>query len=227
MGTISSFNDAGSIGACMELIGFETRDAASVAAAEFIASVTQSSLGHASEVIIALSGGTSPRQSLTHLGEMDLPWDRVWVTLTDERQVPRDHEASNYRLLSDTLFLGGANRDRFLALEDGNFQARSNLPLIPLLGMGEDGHFASIFPDASELDTLLDAEGESWVKPVSTSASPFPRVTLTMKSLSRCVRAGLLVFGDAKKAILENPGNFPVGALIGQLGSRLKVFWSP
>jgi hypothetical protein len=45
--------------------------------------------------------------------------------------------------------------------------------------------------------------------------------------LSRCVRAGLLVFGDAKKAILENPGNFPVGALIGQLGSRLKVFWSP
>jgi 6-phosphogluconolactonase len=211
----------------MELIGFESRDAASMAAAEFIASVTESSLKQASEVIIALSGGTSPRQSLTHLGRMELPWDRVWVTLTDERQVPRDHEASNYRLLSETLFLGSANQDRFLALEDGNFQARSNLPLIPLLGMGEDGHFASIFPDASALDTLLDVEGEYWVQAVSTSASPFPRVTLTMKSLSRCVCAGLLVFGDAKKAILENPGNFPVGALIGQLGSRLKVFWSP
>jgi len=211
----------------MELIGFESRDAASMAAAEFIASVTESSLKQASEVIIALSGGTSPRQSLTHLGRMELPWDRVWVTLTDERQVPRGHEASNYRLLSETLFLGSANQDRFLALEDGNFQARSNLPLIPLLGMGEDGHFASIFPDASALDTLLDVEGEYWVQAVSTSASPFPRVTLTMKSLSRCVRAGLLVFGDAKKAILENPGNVPVGALIDQLGSRLTVFWSP
>ncbi|MGA1758725.1 MAG: 6-phosphogluconolactonase, partial [Pseudomonadales bacterium] len=73
----------------MELIGFESRDAASMAAAEFIASVTESSLKQASEVIIALSGGTSPRQSLTHLGRMELPWDRVWVTLTDERQVPR------------------------------------------------------------------------------------------------------------------------------------------
>jgi 6-phosphogluconolactonase len=227
MGAFCRFNDAGPIGAGMELIGFESRDAASMAAAEFIASVTESSLKQASEVIIALSGGTSPRQSLTHLGRMELPWDRVWVTLTDERQVPRDHEASNYRLLSETLFLGSANQDRFLALEDGNFQARSNLPLIPLLGMGEDGHFASIFPDASALDTLLDVEGEYWVQAVSTSASPFPRVTLTMKSLSRCVRAGLLVFGDAKKAILENPGNFPVGALIEQLGSRLTVFWSP
>jgi len=227
MGALCRFNDAGPFGAGMELIGFESRDAASMAAAEFIASVTESSLKQASEVIIALSGGTSPRQSLTHLGRMELPWDRVWVTLTDERQVPRDHEASNYRLLSETLFLGSANQDRFLALEDGNFQARSNLPLIPLLGMGEDGHFASIFPDASALDTLLDVEGEYWVQAVSTSASPFPRVTLTMKSLSRCVRAGLLVFGDAKKAILENPGNFPVGALIEQLGSRLTVFWSP
>jgi len=227
MGALCRFNDAGPFGAGMELIGFESRDAASMAAAEFIASVTESSLKQASEVIIALSGGTSPRQSLTHLGRMELPWDRVWVTLTDERQVPRDHEASNYRLLSETLFLGSANQDRFLALEDGNFQARSNLPLIPLLGMGEDGHFASIFPDASALDTLLDVEGEYWVQAVSTSASPFPRVTLTMKSLSLCVRAGLLVFGDAKKAILENPGNFPVGALIDQLGSRLTVFWSP
>jgi 6-phosphogluconolactonase len=158
---------------------------------------------------------------------MDLPWDRVWVTLTDERQVPRDHDASNYRLLSETLFLGRASRNRFLSLEESNFQEKANVPLIPLLGMGEDGHFASIFPDASALDTLLDAEGECWIQAVNTTASPYPRVTLTMKSLSRCVHAGLLVFGDAKKAVLENPDNYPVGALIGQLGSRLHVFWSP
>jgi len=227
MGALRSFNDARSIGAGMELIGFETRDAASVAAAEFIASVAQSSLSIADEVIFALSGGTSPRQSLVHLGGMDLPWDRVWVTLTDERQVPRDHDASNYRLLSETLFLGRASRNRFLSLEESNFQEKANVPLIPLLGMGEDGHFASIFPDASALDTLLDAEGERWIQAVNTSASPYPRVTLTMKSLSRCVHAGLLVFGDAKKAVLENPDNYPVGALIGQLGSRLHVFWSP
>ena len=211
----------------MELSMFDSRPAASIAASEFIASALASSLAESTDVIVALPGGTSPRQSLSHLGGMDLPWDRVWVTLTDERQVPRDHEDSNYRLLGETLFLGGADQDRFLALEEGNFQARSNLPLIPLLGMGEDGHFASVFPDAPALEALLDAEGEAWVQAVSTSASPYPRVTLTMKSFDRCAKAGLLVFGEDKRAVLNQPEGYPIGALIARLGQRLNVFWAP
>ncbi len=211
----------------MELKAFATQTQASNAAAEFVATAIESALATASDVVIALSGGTTPQHFLEHLGGMDIPWQHIRVTLTDERQVPADHAESNYRLLRETLFAGRVPESVFMALTEENLAECASLPLIPLLGMGTDGHFASIFADAPQLSTLLDPSGDQWVAAVATQASPYLRTTLTMKSLDRCKQAGLLVFGDTKRQLLADADAFPVGRLLDQLQQRLQVFWAP
>ena len=115
------------------------------------------------EVLVAVPGGSTPRACLTLLGQQDLPWPHIAVTLTDERDVPRDHPDSNFGLLRDTLFAGQALTERFVPLNKDAVSSTQHLPLVTLLGMGEDGHFASIFPDAAERDTcLMLDQSASW-----------------------------------------------------------------
>ena len=211
----------------MELRVFSNRAEASDAAAQFIAANVRSILTNASELLVAVPGGSTPRACLTLLGAQDLPWQNIAVTLTDERDVPGDHPDSNLGLLRDTVFAGQALTERFVPLNEDAVSRTQHLPLVTLLGMGEDGHFASIFPDAAERDTLLDAGAEHLLASVTTGSSPHPRFTLTMARLARAVATGLLIFGDTKRSVLEAPGSFPVSHLVQAMDDRLTVFWAP
>ena len=72
-----------------------------------------------------------------------------------------------------------------------------------LLGMGADGHFASLFPDAEDLDKGLIADWQQLIMPVHTAASPHPRISLTLAALSRSDEIVLLIFGEAKREVFE------------------------
>jgi 6-phosphogluconolactonase len=211
----------------MELKVFSNRAEASDAAAQFIAVNVRSILTNAPEVLVAIPGGSTPRACLTLLGQQDLPWQSIAVTLTDERDVPRDHPDSNFGLLRDTVFAGQALTERFVPLNDDAVTRTQHLPLVTLLGMGEDGHFASIFPDVAERDTLLDVGAEHLLASVTTGSSPHPRFTLTMARLAHAVATGLLIFGDTKRSVLEAPASLPVSHLVQAMDDRLTVFWAP
>ena len=211
----------------MELKVFSSRAEASDAAAQFIAGNVRSILTSAPEVLVAVPGGSTPRACLTLLGQQDLPWQNIAVTLTDERDVPRDHSDSNFGFLLETVFAGQALTERFVPLNEDAVSQTQHLPLVTLLGMGEDGHFASIFSDVTERDTLLDARAEHLLASVTTGSSPHPRFTLTMARFARAKAAGLLIFGDTKRSVLEAPASLPVSHLIQAMGDRLTVFWAP
>ncbi len=211
----------------MELKVFSNRAEASDAAAQFIAVNVRSILTNAPEVLVAVPGGSTPRACLTLLGQQDLPWQSIAVTLTDERDVPRDHPDSNFGLLRDTVFAGQALTERFVPLNDDAVTRTQHLPLVTLLGMGEDGHFASIFPDVAERDTLLDVGAEHLLASVTTGSSPYPRFTLTMARLAHAMATGLLIFGDTKRSVLEAPASLPVSHLVQAMDDRLTVFWAP
>ena len=211
----------------MELKVFSDRAEASDAAAQFIAANVRSILTNAPEVLVAVPGGSTPHACLTLLGQQDLPWQNIAVTLTDERDVPWDHPDSNFGLLRDTLFAGQALMERFVPLNEDAVFSTQHLPLVTLLGMGEDGHFASIFPDVAEREPLLDAGSERLLASVTTGSSPHPRFTLTMARLARAEAAGLLIFGDMKRSVLEAPESLPVSHLIRAMDDRLTVFWAP
>ena len=211
----------------MELKAFSNRAEASDAAAQFVAANVCSILTNAPEVLVAVPGGSTPHACLTLLGQQDLPWQNIAVTLTDERDVPRDHPDSNFGLLLETVFAGQAVTERFVPLNEDAVFGTQHLPLVTLLGMGEDGHFASIFPDVTERDTLLDARSERLLASVTTGSSPHPRFTLTMARFARAEATGLLIFGDTKRSVLEAPASLPVSHLIQAMDDRLTVFWAP
>ena len=211
----------------MELKVFSNRAEASDAAAQFVAANVCSILTNAPEVLVAVPGGSTPHACLTLLGQQDLPWQNIAVTLTDERDVPRDHPDSNFGLLLETVFAGQALTERFVPLNEDAVFGTQHLPLVTLLGMGEDGHFASIFPDVTERDTLLDARSERLLASVTTGSSPHPRFTLTMARFARAEATGLLIFGDTKRSVLEAPASLPVSHLIQAMDDRLTVFWAP
>jgi len=144
-------------------------------ATKFILHVVRSSLAERDEFRIALSGGNTPRPVHAELARADLPWERVLITFGDERCVPPDDEHSNYRMARETLLdPAGVPHDRVVRMrgeidpqiaaqeyeEDVDLLAtQRGEPIyrhdLILLGMGDDGHTASLFPGTAALDEQL------------------------------------------------------------------------
>ena len=223
---------------------FDSREAAAIAAAERIARALERRLDAQGEASVVVSGGTSPAGVFAHLAGISLAWPDVRVILSDERWVPPDHEDSNEKLVRETLLRGeaqGANllpvyepgvtiEERCSALNDEIRQAPFPFACA-LLGMGDDGHFASLFPDAGNLDEGLDVDSKELCIPVHTAASPHPRVSLTLSALSRGDEILLLMFGDSKREVYEATkqaaNGFPVSHLLRQKRAPVFVYWAP
>lgn len=223
---------------------FETREEASFAAARFIASTLDKRLDHQPEAALVVGGGTSPAQCFAALAATPLDWERVHVVLSDERWVPEHDADSNTKLVRDTLIQGEAATARLLPIYDSlvsvEQRSESLQDIIPFLsfpfacsflGMGEDGHFASLFPDAENLDVGLDVEGDKICIPVHTTASPHARWSLTLAALSHSDAIALLFFGDAKRQVYETAkqsrNTYPVSRLLLQKRAPVHVFWAP
>ena len=223
---------------------FETREEAAMAAAQRIGEALLRRLDGQGEASLVVSGGTSPAGVFAELAKTTLPWSDVHVILSDERWVPPEHEDSNEKLVRETLLAGGAQDASLLpvyrpdvTIEERCSEISEELLQAPfpfacaLLGMGEDGHFASLFPDAENLQEGLDVDSRQLCIPVQTAASPHPRVSLTLSALSRSDEIVLLIFGDAKRDVYETAktstnGN-PVSHLLRQKRAPVHVYWAP
>lgn len=164
---------------------------------------------------LALSGGRSPKPVLEALATTPLDWSKVVVTLVDERWVAPDAPDSNERLLRETLLTGPAAAARFVPMKNDATDAYAGQPAVEaafaaipwpldivLLGMGEDGHTASLFPAAVELaDGLTSAARTIAVTP---PAAPHQRLSLTASAILASRHIFLQISGAAKKAIYDN-----------------------
>ncbi|HEX2577606.1 MAG TPA: 6-phosphogluconolactonase [Aquihabitans sp.] len=159
---------------------------------------------------IALSGGATARAAYEHLAETagsQIDWWKVDVYWGDERCVPHDHEDSNYRLAREALLdrVGAANATHLMRCAEGPdpYQLRlGDLGRIDLvhLGMGPDGHTASLFPGSPALDAdpgRLVAMNED-----ATGANPYRRMTLTLAGIARANLVVVTVAGAEKAEAL-------------------------
>ena len=223
---------------------FGNREEAALAAADRIGEALQRRLEAQGEASVVVSGGTSPAGVFAELASKSLAWSDVHVILSDERWVPADHGDSNEKLVRDTLMSAKAQDATLLpvhkagvTIEQRCAELNDELRLAPfpfacaLLGMGEDGHFASLFPDAENLDEGLDVDSSELCIPVKTAASPYPRVSLTLSALSRSDEILLLIFGDAKREVYEaaksEANGRPVSHLLRQKRAPVHVYWAP
>ena len=201
---------------------FSDRTEASEALTDHIQSRLKQELAVKERVLFVASGGKSPVQFFNLLSDRDLAWERVMVSLSDERCVPANHPESNEKLVRDHMLKNKAFVAGFISPDDNALAA-----LMPaactLLGMGEDGHFASLFPDSDQLKQGLTSNSQ--VLKVATPSSEFERISMTLPTLLNSKDIVLLVFGEKKKQVLENSQGLPIERLL--KAADIKIFWAP
>lgn len=171
---------------------------------------------------LVLAGGSTPRRTYQLLAERPLAWGELTVLFGDERCVPPDDPESNYRMakeeLLDRVYPGSVHRmpaelgaERCAELYDGVVRGLMPLDLV-LLGMGPDGHTASLFPGHAALDA------RNWAVAVHDAPKPPPdRVSLSLEALRKSRRVVLLVTGGdkAEALALAQRGTVPAGMIAG------------
>ena len=192
---------------------------------------------------LVVSGGRTPAAFLRELATRELDWSQVCVTLADERRVAADDPASNLRLVRDALAGAPASRatlvDIAATAPDAPTRWSKALARIPrpfaavVLGMGEDGHIASLFPGMPGLATALDLSQAALVVEGVAPVEPAARLSLSLPALLDTELLVLHVTGAAKLATLQRAGeagsvlDMPVRALLAQRRVPLAIYYAP
>ena len=179
----------------IEFRAFITRSEATSAAAGLLVSLVGDVLDQNpnAEASLVVSGGSTPGPCFDLMSATGLDWHRVTVVPSDERWVPPDHPDSNERLIRKRLLTDRAINGKFFPLFRAGVDASQAPVLIDkeiagvtqpfsavLLGMGEDGHFASLFPDFDGLQKALDPHEVTSSTVLQTAGSPHLRISLTL-----------------------------------------------
>lgn len=189
-------------------------------AAQFILGHARVALAEREQFRIALSGGNTPRPVYTEFARIarDLPWDRVHVTFGDERCVPPDDAQSNFRMARESLFVPGAVPEKSVARMRGEIdpqiaaqEYQDGLDVLAtqhgeiiyrhdliLLGVGDDGHTASLFPETAALE-------EKQRKVVANFVPKFEtwRITFTYPLINQARQICFLANANKNPALLE------------------------
>ncbi len=155
---------------------------------------------------LVLSGGTSPISIYEELSNIDISWSKVYLTLVDDRLVDPDHKDSNQKLLRNHFIKNKAKNINFFPLTE-NFLSNTEFKKpfdITILGMGEDGHFASLFPDMINQYEAIDINASPKILITSPQGNPLiPRITMNLSLIMDSLSIILLVNGKAKQNIFE------------------------
>jgi 6-phosphogluconolactonase len=172
---------------------------------------------------IAFTGGSTPIKVLSLLKDRPLDWSSVTIALTDDRVVPDDHPASNFGKIRAALGESGAKFER---LQEGAEVAPFDLVW---LGMGEDGHVASIFPHMHALLRPGPTVIATTPVPLPPEA-PFDRLSLNKRALKATKEIILVVTGKTKKALIEKvlagSDAYPVSDFLRGYGPPVTIYWS-
>lgn len=220
---------------------FATLEAAASALADDLADALREAISVRNRALLAVSGGRTPRHVFDCLRQLDVDWPRVTVTLTDERWVPADHPDSNEGLVRSFLLRGPAAAATFIPLyggevspEAGQSACATRLAALArpfdavYLGLGGDGHFASLFPG----DPALDVRDRVCVAVPGTETRQ-PRMTLTTSAVLDAREVFLMFSGADKRSVYveaRKPGPYrdiPVRLVLAQDRTPVSVFKAP
>ena len=187
---------------------------------ELITKNLSSSINKYQNASIAVPGGTSPIKIFNELSKQKLDWSKVQITLVDDRLVDPDNDHSNQKLINDYLLKNDAKMSKFFPLnknliKDNNFK----FPLdVCLLGIGNDGHFASLFPNMINNTNMLDPKSKSSIDEVKANGNPFvPRISMNLPLILSSNLIILLIKGKLKQEVLReayNNKNIPLYYLL-------------
>ncbi len=199
--------------------------------------------GHAS---LAVSGGSTPVALFERLSGLDIPWQDVVITLVDERWVEPNEDDSNEHLVRTHLLRDKAAAATFIGMKnraptagEGEEECEQNLQKVPrpfdvlILGMGGDGHTASLFPGAEKLAAATDMNSGCSCMGLAPLTAPHERMSLTLPVILDCRQLFLHIVGQDKKNVLEtamaegSAEEMPIRFVLRQQSTPLSVYWAP
>lgn len=214
--------------------------------AELIVHLLGDSISHRGRASLVVSGGTTPVALFEVLSGADLTWEKVVISLADERWVDTGSPDSNEYMVRTHLLKNKAAAARFIGLKTtdgaagaGETACAMRIRQIPapfdllILGMGDDGHTASLFPGATALQGALNMTSERICMAVSPPAAPHDRMTLTLPALLNSRRIFVHIVGEKKRQVYqtaiagESPEEMPIRAILGQKKVPVTIWWVP
>lgn len=220
------------------------------ALADVIADSLHSAIHARGVASLIVSGGSTPKALFGVLASKLLPWEKVTISLADERWVDPAHKDSNEHLVRSSLLINNAADAVFVPLKNGHATpemgerdcetALSGIPSpfdFVLLGMGDDGHTASLFPQADNLAAALDMRSGRQCRAITPrelpAHAPYPRLTMTLPRLLNSRQIVLLLSGQSKLDVLNKAvaGDdvmlMPVRAILKQTAVPVVTYWAP
>lgn len=190
----------------MKVIGGKNYQELSTAAAKLLIQKLKETISQKGKAVLALSGGRSVAGFLKSLNEEDLKWNKVDIFLIDERVVPLDDKESNYKSIKENLLTKMKPKihpfDLNKGLQEYNQQfqkAGAHFDLV-VLGVGEDGHIASLFPHHK----ALTEKDKRYIEINGAPKLPPKRITASPEMIKDADTVILLFVSEAKKKAYEN-----------------------
>lgn len=228
----------------LTFINYENQQILNQALCEKICEQLSQAVQSEGKASLLVSGGRTPIPLFQLLSQQEIEWGNVTISLVDDRWVSEDSEASNAAMVKQHLLVNAASKAKFIplvtdvnALEEGLAQAEKNAEQIPfpfdvvLLGMGEDGHTASLFPCCKEVKEGLNLSNTHIYIATKPTNAPHQRISLTLAALLKSKKVFLHLTGDAKKKVYEDAMagsdiyQMPIRAVL--QNKDVEVIWAP
>jgi 6-phosphogluconolactonase len=212
-------------------------------AADKIAELLDQSIASRAAASLVVAGGSTPQPIFGRLSTMHLDWAKVHVGLTDERWVRATHSDSNEHLVRHALLRNQASAAQFHPLYSNKprpsaalAEAERSINSMPrpfdavLLGMGTDGHFASLFPGLRETEAGLDLHNPALCVAVDKPQSGYARLSLTITALLHSRLILVAISGRPKRAValqaLAGTSDTPIATLLSHRKDDLEFLWT-
>ena len=225
---------------------FSERKNLVVELAEQIGELLSSGIQHNGRASLAVSGGSTPVELFERLSGLDISWQDVVVILVDERWVEPAESDSNEHLVREHLLKNRAAVATFIGMKNsaataGAGEQECELQLqqvarpfdVLILGMGGDGHTASLFPGAEKLAGATDMDSGKICMGIAPLTAPHERMTLTLPAILDSGQIYLHITGQEKndvlqKALEDGPvEEMPIRFILRQQTTPVTVFWAP
>lgn len=245
MKTFSRFDSDQWIGESVHFLSCPDKQVLAEKLAADVAELLREGIADRGEAVLVVSGGSTPKPFFEALKKQPhVEWEKVTVTLADDRWVDAPHADSNEQLVKDALITGGM---KFVSLKtpaatphEGAAEVQQRIAALPrpfdvvILGMGDDGHTASFFPHAPELEAALYPEdNKTLVAPITPPKyAPHLRMTLTLPALLNSRRIILHITGGKKQEVYAKAAGageiaeMPVRAVLRQEKTPVDVYWA-
>jgi 6-phosphogluconolactonase len=233
----------------INFLSFDTRDAMVSAIEAATIDALQVDIATIGKASWAVSGGSTPKPLFEAISKRSLAWEAIDIALVDERWVAKDHPRSNEAFAQNSLiqdkasevtltgmYVDGKTPSAALDEVEARYQSLARPLTNVLLGMGPDGHTASLFPEAKGLENAFDDDGKNLCAAVTANKSDVTgdeveRITLTFPAIRDAKSIFLMITGDAKldalRSALEHDTHLPIARVINGLTKPLQIYWAP